>query len=53
LLIDQLGLNTVWSHQGPMRRFYQQLENQEGNFPKGKAQGRLQNNRRNGYNNKN
>lgn len=52
LLIDQLGLNTVWSRQGPMRRFYQQFENQEGNFPRGQGRGRMQNNQNNDYFNK-
>ena len=27
LFIDYLGLNDVWSHQGIMRRLYQQSEN--------------------------
>ena len=27
-LVDYLGLNDVWSRQGPMRRFYQQIERQ-------------------------
>jgi len=40
-LIDSLGLNTIWSHQGPMRRFYQQLENQKDYFSKGPGQGRI------------
>lgn len=26
VLVDQLGLNDVWSSRGPMRRFYQQIE---------------------------
>jgi hypothetical protein len=42
LIIDYLGLNDVWSHQGPMRRFYQQLENQEIPFPRGQGQGQGQ-----------
>lgn len=52
LLVNQLGLNNIWSHQGPMRRFYQQFENQEGNFPRGQGRGRMQNNQNNGYFNK-
>ena len=28
LLLDYLGLNDSWSRQGPMRRFYQQIEGQ-------------------------
>ena len=37
-VIDQLGLNDMWSRQGPMRRFYQQIEGQA--FPRGQGQGR-------------
>lgn len=51
-LMDYLDLNTVWSHQGPMRRFYQQFENQEGDIPRGQGRGRMQNNQNNGYFNK-
>lgn len=32
-LIDRLGINEVWSRQGQMRRFYQQLENQDKALP--------------------
>lgn len=32
-LIDRLGINETWSRQGRMRRFYQQLENQNELFP--------------------
>lgn len=28
-LMDRLGINDAWSRQGRMRRFYQQLENQD------------------------
>ncbi len=50
LLVDQLGLNNVWSHKGPMRGFYQQLENREDILPRGQGGwGRVQNNRNNGY----
>lgn len=41
-VIDQLGLNDRWSRQGPMRRFYQQIEGQKENFPRGSGQGRGQ-----------
>ena len=34
LLIDNLGLNEAWSGRGPMRRFYQQLEKNEGGLPR-------------------
>lgn len=34
-IIDKLGLNEVWSRQGPMRRFYQQVEGQSVVFQKG------------------
>jgi hypothetical protein len=39
-VIDQLGLNDIWSHQGPMRRFYQQIEGQNITAPGGQGQGR-------------
>ena len=52
LLVDQLGLNNIWSHQGPIRRFYQQLENQESGFPLRRGQGKIQNERSNGNNNR-
>ena len=38
--IDYFGLNDIWSRRGPMKRLYQQIENQEYNYPKG--QGRMQ-----------
>lgn len=31
--INQLGLNNYWSRRGPMRRFYQQFEQRNKNFP--------------------
>jgi hypothetical protein len=40
LVIDQLGLNDTWSHQGPMRRFYQQVEGQNSTLQQGSGQGR-------------
>ena len=40
LLMDYLGLNDLWSRQGPMSRFYQQLDNQNAPFPRGQGQGR-------------
>lgn len=44
-LLDYLGLNDVWSRQGPMRRFYQKIESEV--FPNGRKQ--LQNGQGNGY----
>jgi len=38
-LIDQLGLNDIWSRQGPMRRFYQQVEGQNSITPRGPGHG--------------
>jgi hypothetical protein len=37
-ILDYSGLNSIWSHQGPMRRFYQQLENQGTSLPRGQGQ---------------
>lgn len=34
-VLDYSGLNEVWSRRGPMRRFYQQIENRDSVFPKG------------------
>lgn len=36
-LIDYLGFNEAWSTRGPMRKFYQQFERQENNFPSGRG----------------
>lgn len=36
-LIDSLGLNETWSRRGPMRRFYQQFERRDNNFPQGRG----------------
>jgi hypothetical protein len=41
-VIDQLGLNDVWSHQGPMKQFYQQVEGQNPTFQRRSGQGRGQ-----------
>lgn len=41
-VINQLGLNDVWSRQGPMRRFYQQVEGQKPIFQRESEQGRSQ-----------
>jgi len=41
-IIDRLGLNDIWSRQGPMRRFYQQVEGQNPPFQRGPGQGRGQ-----------
>ena len=38
-MIDQLGLNELWSRQGPMRRFYQQAEGQNNTIYRGPRQG--------------
>lgn len=40
-VIDQVGLNDIWSRQGPMRRFYQQIEGQNPTFQRGSGQGRF------------
>jgi hypothetical protein len=53
VLIDILGLNNLWSHQGPMRRFYQKIEGQENNFTKGYGRYYLRNNLNDGYNKNN
>lgn len=42
-ILDYSGLNDTWSRQGPMRRFYQQINNQNIIYPKGQEQGRVQN----------
>ena len=41
-IIDFSGFNNIWSHQGPMRGFYQRLENQDSSLParRGNGQGR-------------
>ncbi|OGM12397.1 hypothetical protein A2W13_02015 [Candidatus Woesebacteria bacterium RBG_16_36_11] len=49
LLVDQLGLNTIWSHQGPMRMFYQQFQSPQDNSQKVRENGRLYNIHGNGY----
>ncbi len=41
-VIDYLGLNDIWSRQGPMRRFYQQIEGQGSSAPRGEGQGQGQ-----------
>lgn len=33
-ILDYSGLNDMWSRQGPMKRFYQQIEGQNSNSPK-------------------
>lgn len=43
LAIDSLGLNDRWTHRGPMRRFYQQLENPNIFFPRNQGWGRHSN----------
>jgi hypothetical protein len=40
-ILDYSGLNDTWSRQGPMKRFYQQIENRNSTFQRG--QGRMQN----------
>lgn len=37
-ILESLGLNDIWSRQGPMRRFYQQMEEQRSSFPRGRGQ---------------
>ncbi len=38
-VMDYLGLNDMWSRQGPMRRFYQQIERQNSPVPGSRGQG--------------
>ena len=38
-VLDYSGLNDIWSRQGPMRRFYQKIENQNIILPKGSGRG--------------
>ena len=52
-VIDNLGLNEIWSRRGMMRRFYQQIETQKNISPNGSGKGNIQNGCGNGYNNKN
>lgn len=40
-MLNYLGLNDTWSHQGPMRKFYQQIENQDNFFPRNQGHGRV------------
>ena len=42
VVIVQLGLNDIWSRQGPMRRFYQQVEGQNSTPQRGSGQDRGQ-----------
>jgi nicotinamide riboside transporter PnuC len=35
--IDYLGLNETWSRHSPTRKFYQQFERQDNNFPQGRG----------------
>ncbi len=42
IVIDQLGLNDIWSHQGPMRQFYQQVEGKNPTLQRGAGQGKGQ-----------
>lgn len=38
-IIDYSGLNDFWSHQGPMRGFYQKLKNQDSVIPTKRGDG--------------
>ncbi|MFZ5534569.1 MAG: hypothetical protein ACOY3M_00180 [Patescibacteria group bacterium] len=38
-VIDKLGLNDTWSRQGPMRRFYQRLLEENPTFKRGQGRG--------------
>lgn len=49
-LIDKLGLNDMWSRKGMMRKFYQNIENQENTTPYNWRKGNIQNGRGGGYN---
>jgi len=44
-VVDQLGLNDIWSKRGMMRKFYQGIENQENIIPNGPGKGNMQNGR--------
>ena len=50
-IIDQIGLNDIWSRKGMMRKFYQRIENKESIFPNSSGKGIMQNGRGNGYKN--
>ena len=39
VILDYSGLNDLWSRQGPMRRFYQQVEGQNSTLPRGQGKG--------------
>lgn len=45
--IDQLGLNDIWSRQGPMRRLYEHVEGEKSTTPREQGQGRGREFRRN------
>lgn len=42
-ILDYVGLNDLWSRQGPMRRFYQQIEGETPAIPRRPGAGRMQN----------
>lgn len=46
-VIDELGLNRVWSNQRPMRKFYQQFEKGSNVYPKNGNKNNILNHRRN------
>jgi hypothetical protein len=39
-ILDYLGLNDIWSRQGPMKRFYKQIEGNNSEFQRGQRQGK-------------
>jgi len=41
-VMDYLGLNDVWSRQGPMKRFYQEIEGKNTTIPRGEGRGQGQ-----------
>ena len=45
-IIDQLGLNDIWSNKGMMRKFYRQIENRENVLPSRQGKDNQQNGRR-------
>ncbi len=49
-VINQLGLNDLWSRRGMMRKFYQGIESQGNIIPNGSERGSRQNGWDNGYN---
>lgn len=49
-IINQLGLNSIWSQKGFMKKFYQNINSQREILPKRQGQGKIINYRSNDYN---